>query len=65
MEMWIQLCHDLGEFTGDVQITTIYVEEEFAVLGTLQMDFELSEERGRTGVTQSVIEANVGPYGRC
>jgi hypothetical protein len=63
--MWIQLCHDLGEFTGDVQIATIYVEEEFAVLGTLQMDFELSKERGRTGVTQGVIEANVGPYGRC
>jgi hypothetical protein len=51
MEMWIQLCHDLGEFTGDVQIATIYIEEEFAILRTLQMNLELAQERGRTGVT--------------
>jgi hypothetical protein len=42
MEMWIELCHDLGEFTGDVQIVTIYIEEEFAILRTLQMDLKLA-----------------------
>ncbi len=58
--MWIKLCHDLGQFINDVQISTIYVQEKFAILRTLQMDFELAEERGRTRVTQ---EANIGPYG--
>jgi len=50
MEMWFQLCHDLGELTGDVQIATIYIEEEFAILRTLQIYLELAEERSRTRV---------------
>jgi hypothetical protein len=44
MEVRFEFCHDLGELIGSVQIATIYVQEEFAILGTFQMDFELAEE---------------------
>ena len=44
MEVGFEFGHDLGEFIGDVQIATIYVQEKLAILGTLQMDLELSEE---------------------
>ena len=44
MEVRFEFCHDLGEFIGNIQIATVYVQEEFAILRTFQMDFKLAEE---------------------
>ena len=44
MEVGFEFGHDLGEFIGDVQIATIYVQEKFTILRTLQVNLELAEE---------------------